>query len=128
MGVMGETDTQVNRVLVARWAWIPVELRKKFTPTSVVSILIAAFSCGSFAATYRAKFHEAEKSRVADHQLLVKQSEWQTKINETLIHVNDTLTHLDDRMSDQEQWRRGLEYNAEHIVIPKAGSHRAQKK
>lgn len=123
---MDESDTQVNRHLLESWSWIPTAIRKKFTPTSVVSILFVAFSCGSAIANYRAKFHEAEKGRVEDHHLLVKQAEWQTKINETLIHVNDTLTHLDDRMSDQEQWRRELEYNAEHIVVPKQ-SHRTRK-
>lgn len=122
-----ESDTQVNRKFMANWGWIPTAIRHKFTPTSVVTILIFAFTCGGTAATYRAKFHEAEKGRVEDHRLLVKQAEWQTKINETLIHVNDTLSHLDDRMSEQEQWRHDLEYDAERIKVPKLTGHRATK-
>lgn len=124
------TDTQINRTFSEQWAWIPGFVKRKFTPTSVVSILIAAFSCGGVAASYRAKFHEAEKSRASDHRLLVKQVDVSSKqadainsIAVQLAHLDGTLQGLDRRLSLQEQWQQKVTGTAETISVPRVGRH-----
>lgn len=121
---MSDTDTQVNRTLIEQWSWIPSAIRKKFTPTAVISILLAAFSFGSAAATYRAKFHEAEKGRIADHRVLVEQTKAVQSITNQLAHLDGTLQGLDRRLSLQEEWQQKVTGVAEAFTIPK--SHRTR--
>lgn len=133
---MSEADTQINRKFVEQWKWIPAALRAKFTPTAVISILIAAFSFGSAAATYRAKFHEAEKGRVADHRLLLKQQDTQSdqtkaiaNIAAQLAHLDGTLQGLDRRLDNLEDWRNGIKQDvqdANQVRIPKLTNHRVK--
>lgn len=119
---MNDTDTQVNRTFVEQWSWIPAAIRKKFTPTAVISILVAAFSFGSAAANYRAKFHEAEKSRASDHRVLLEQTRAINSITTQLAHLDGTLQGLDRRLYLQEEWQHSVTHVAETITVPK--SHR----
>jgi|SRR5579862_3030991 len=119
------SDTQLNRRFIEQWEWIPGFIRHKFTPTSVVSILVAAFSCGTVASNYRGKFHTAEIARAQDHQLLVKQTEAVNSIAMRLEHLDGTLQGLDRRLSIQEEWQLKVIGTAETINIPRI-SHRVK--
>jgi hypothetical protein len=121
-----DTDTQVNKRLLESWAWIPAEIRKKFTPTSVVSILVVAFGCGSAVASYRSKFHEADRARREDHSVLIEQTRAVNSIANQLAHLDGTLQGLDRRLSLQEEWQQKVTGVAETVAVPKLG-HRARK-
>lgn len=115
-----DTETAVNKRLLESWSWIPAAVRRRFTPTSVVSIIVVTFGCGGAVATYRAKFHESEMARRADHSLLVEQAKGQSAIAVQLAKLDGTLNGLNDRLGDLENWRNGVTHVAETTPIPKA--------
>lgn len=107
-------DTQTNLKFAQRWAFLPAAIKHRFTPTSVISLIVMTFSLGGAVAVYKASFEQSQESQKKDHELLVKQADLigeQTKAlnstNQRLEHLDGTLEGLDARMANLEGWRNG---------------------
>lgn len=108
------SDTQTNLRFAKRWAFLPSAIKNRFTPTSVISLIVTAFTLGGAVAVYKTNFEQAQENQAADHKLLEKQAELigeQTKAlnqtNERLAHLDGTLEGLDKRIGTLEGWRNG---------------------
>lgn len=104
-------ETEINETLAKKWSWVPASVRAKFTPTSVISIIVTAFTFGGAVAVYKFKYQQAEHDRREDHEVLVKLVKSQTdtshQIDMHLQHLDDTLQGVDQRLGDVEAWRNG---------------------